>query len=53
MNNTLQNGPKPPQKQSRGVPNTLFSLMTATVIPRHSCKISKEYFTFLKICNTG
>ena len=35
--------------QSRGNPNIFLSLVTTRVKSRHSCKISRECFKFLKI----
>ena len=45
----VQNVPQTPQNaQSRGKPDTFFSLVTITVISIHSCKISRESFRFFK-----
>ena len=45
----VQNVPQTPQNaQSRGKPDTFFSLVTTTVISIHSCKVSRESFRFLK-----
>ena len=37
--------------QSRGKTNTFLGLVTTTVISRHSCKMSRECFKFLKTLN--
>ena len=44
----VQNGPKATKNvQDRGRPSTFLSLVTTTVILRHSWKKSRECFTFL------
>ena len=49
LRNIVQNVPKTLKNfQSKGRPDTFFSLVTTTVISRHSCKISRECFRFLK-----